>query len=301
MNNDYYCGLNNHGNTCFFNSAIQSLMRCSVFINFISNIHIEHELIKIFQEFIIEYKKNSNKSISPVNLIKYYEKRNKFYKRGSQDDADEVITFLIGDIDDIIKDVIKKNPEKNLIIKGDITIDKMMSYLFGVVIRTTNKCLKCSKKSYYDVTEFMIRLPIKANNLEENLTNYSHVEEMNGECQYECSYCKEKVNGLKSDQIIKTPKYLHIQLKRFENDGRTRSKINSNINIPYKLNIAENNYNLRGFVYHMGSINGGHYLYNYNKNKLENSNNWICLNDSGISATNIGSDLNKGFVYLFVK
>jgi uncharacterized UBP type Zn finger protein len=51
----------------------------------------------------------------------------------------------------------------------------------------------------------------------------------------------------------------------------------------------------------MGSINGGHYIYNYNKNKLEDSNNWICLNDSGISITNIGSDLNKGFVYLFVK
>ena len=57
MNNEYYSGLNNHGNTCFFNSAIQSLMRCSVFINFISNLNIDHELIKIFKNFIKEYKR----------------------------------------------------------------------------------------------------------------------------------------------------------------------------------------------------------------------------------------------------
>ena len=35
MNNEYYSGLNNHGNTCFFNSAFQSILRCSVFMNFI--------------------------------------------------------------------------------------------------------------------------------------------------------------------------------------------------------------------------------------------------------------------------
>ena len=45
MNNEYYCGLGNHGNTCFFNSAIQSIMRCSVFITFISNLRIDSELI----------------------------------------------------------------------------------------------------------------------------------------------------------------------------------------------------------------------------------------------------------------
>ena len=79
MNNEYYCGLSNHGNTCFFNSAIQSIMRCSVFITFISNLRIDSELINIFQEFIKEYKQNSGKLTSPIKLVKYYSKRNQNY------------------------------------------------------------------------------------------------------------------------------------------------------------------------------------------------------------------------------
>jgi ubiquitin C-terminal hydrolase len=301
MNNEYYCGLNNVGNTCFFNSALQSLMRCSVFINFIEKLHIDHELIKVFQEFIIEYKENSNKSMTPNKLVKYYKILNKDYRIGSQDDADEVITLIIGKIDDIIKDEIKKNPEKNIVIKGDITLDKMIAYLFGITIRTTTKCMKCSNKSNYEVTEFKIRLPIKYDNLEENITNYSKIEEMTGDEQYACNYCKQKVDALKCDQIVRTPKYMHIQLKRFENNGVRRNKITNDVKIPFKLNMNDNKYILRGFVHHMGSINGGHYIYNYNKDKDENNKNWICLDDSGISKINMSNDINQGFVYLYVK
>lgn len=301
MNNDYYCGLNNHGNTCFFNSAIQSLMRCSVFVNFIAKLHIDNELIKILQEFITEYKENSNSAISPIKLVKYYQKINKDYHIGDQDDADEVITYIIGKIDDIIKAEIKQYPEKNIVIKGDITLDKMIAYLFGITIRTTTKCMKCLKKSNYEVTEFKIRLPIKYDSLEENITNYSKIEEMIGDEQYECNNCKQKVDALKCDQIIRTPKYMHIQLKRFQNDGKYRNKITSDVKIPFKLNMNDNKYMLRGFVHHMGSINGGHYIYNYNKNIEESNKNWICLNDSGISTTNVSNDINKGFIYLYVK
>lgn len=57
MNNEYYSGLHNHGNTCFFNSAFQSILRCSVFMNFITNLNCQNELIILLQEFIEEYKK----------------------------------------------------------------------------------------------------------------------------------------------------------------------------------------------------------------------------------------------------
>jgi len=301
MNNEYYCGLNNHGNTCFFNSAIQNIMRCSVFITFISNLKIDNELINIFQEFIREYKQNSGKSISPIKLVKYYANRNQNYKIGSQDDADEVMNILIQDIDEIIKKEIKENRIEDFIIKGDITLNKMMEYLFGVVIETTTKCLKCSKKSSKKTTEFKLCLQLKHNNLNDNLNDYTTIEELNGKNKYACENCKEKVNALKLDQIIKTPKYLHIQLKRFSNDGKRRSKNNDTISIPFELNYINNKYSLRGFVHHSGSINGGHYIYNYNKNKKNNSDDWICINDSSLSNQNIDNTINTGYVYLYAK
>jgi uncharacterized UBP type Zn finger protein len=51
----------------------------------------------------------------------------------------------------------------------------------------------------------------------------------------------------------------------------------------------------------MGSINGGHYIYNYNKNKNENFKDWICLDDSGVSTKDVSSMINHGYIFLYVK
>jgi len=302
MNNEYYCGLNNHGNTCFFNSALQSLLRCSVFINFINSLEINHELIENFKDLIKDYKENSNKSISPIKLVKYYAKINKRYRIGSQDDSDEVITYFIGELDDIIKKEIKEGRLENSVIKGDITVDKMIDYLFGVVIRTYIKCLNCDNISQLNTTEYKLSLQIdNKQKLDDIINEYSNTEKLEDDNQYHCEKCKKKVDALKTDKIIKTPKYLHIQLKRFENDGRRLSKIDDKVEVPIFLNLCDSKYNLRGCVHHYGSINGGHYIYNYNKNKSDSYKNWICLNDSGISNKDVSDEINNGYVYLYVK
>jgi ubiquitin carboxyl-terminal hydrolase 36/42 len=316
MNNDYYCGLNNHGNTCFFNSALQNILRCSVFINIISNLNVDHELIKIFKKLIDDYKENSNGSISPIELVKYYSKINTDYSIGSQDDAEEAVTLLIGKVDDIINTEIKNGNLQNVTIKGDIKLDKIINYLFGVTIVTSTKCMKCSNVSNRSETEFKIKIGMDnniSNNLETLIDNYSNVEEMTGDNQYDCSKCKSKVDALKMDKIVKTPKYLHVQLKRFmKNDRRGRiSKIDSNVDIPSTLNILGNKYNLRGSILHMGSYHGGHYVYLYNKDKMDKKtnmanktsefNDWKYLDDGRISNRNVTNDIKQGYLYLYVK
>jgi ubiquitin C-terminal hydrolase len=301
MNNEIYCGLSNHGNTCFFNSALQNIMRCSVFINFINNLNIENELIEIFKDFIKEYKSNSNGCISPIKLVKYYAKINKRYRIGSQEDADEVITYFIGEIDDIIKKQIKDSKIENIVIKGDITLDKMIDYLFGIHIKTVNKCSKCHKSFSNNSVEFKISVGINSDNLEDIIKEYSKVQELSGDNKYNCEECKTYTDAIRCEKIIKTPKYLHVQLKRFENNGRRLSKIDDEVNIPTKLKINESEYKLRGSVHHMGSINGGHYIYHYNKNKSDRFDDWICLNDSGISDKNVKEDIKRGYIFLYVK
>ena len=41
--------------------------------------------------------------------------------------------------------------------------------------------------------------------------------------------------------------------------------------------------------------------YYYNKNKSDNYTEWVCLDDSRISTKNIASEINSGYIYLFVK
>jgi ubiquitin C-terminal hydrolase len=305
MNNEYYSGLNNHGNTCFFNSAFQSILRCSVFMNFILNLNCNNELIVLLKEFINEYKKNSNLSVSPIKLVQHYTNLNKKYKIGSQDDADEVINYFIGEIDDVIKKEIKEGRCENIIIKGDITLDRMIDYLFGIRIKTVVKCLKCSNISTKETTEYKLSVGLnsddKLSNLDDYIKNFTSIEELNGDNKYYCDNCKDYVDALKSDKIIKTPKYLHIHLKRFEHGHRRSTKISKDIKINSIIKMCDNNYQLRGCVYHMGSIAGGHYIYYYNKNKNNNYDDWICLDDSRISTKNISSEINSGYIYLYVK
>jgi ubiquitin C-terminal hydrolase len=100
-------------------------------MNFILNLNCNNDLIVLLKEFINEYKKNSNSSVSPIKLVKHYTNLNKKYKIGNQDDADEVINYFIGEIDDVIKKEIKEGRCENIIIKGDITLDRMIDYLFA--------------------------------------------------------------------------------------------------------------------------------------------------------------------------
>jgi ubiquitin C-terminal hydrolase len=306
MNNEYYCGLQNHGNTCFFNSALQNILRCSVFVNVITSLEINHELIKIFKKIIEDYKQNSNSVISPLELVKYYSKLNSFYDIGSQDDAEEVVTLIVGKIDDIIKDEIKKGNLKNVVIKGDIKLDKIIDYLFGVNIVTSIKCLKCNHISNKNTTEFKIKIGMDkgvTDDLNQLIANYSNVEEMNDENQYDCSNCKCKVDALKMDKITKTPKYLHIQLKRFIKDERRGrfSKIDSDIEVPFIITVSKVKYELRGSILHMGSYNGGHYTYLYNKNQNSEFNNWKYLDDNRVSNRDVSRDIKQGYLYLYVK
>ena len=91
-------------------------------------------------------------------------------------------------------------------------------------------------------------------------------------------------------------------MKRFKHQGRRSSKNDDDIEIPTTLKLPTGiEYKLRGSVHHMGSINGGHYIYNYNKNKNENFKDWICLDDSGVSTKDVSSMINHGYIFLYVK
>ena len=109
-----------------------------------------------------------------------------------------------------------------------------------------------------------------------------------------CSKCQKHQNANQKLQIYKAPKYLIVQLKRFNikksydgNSNFSGEKNNTFVNYPVKdLDLTKyivgpdksnSKYDLYGVIQHFGSLNGGHYTA-----MCKNQENWVDYNDSRI-------------------
>lgn len=96
--------------------------------------------------------------------------------------------------------------------------------------------------------------------------------------------------------FVEEPKYLVIHLKRF---GNGLEKINDNIDIDFTFQLNVSKYKLIGFIIHMGSNTGGHYISCCYKDKQ-----WFLLDDCGVSKCSIEQVKNmskQAYILLFKK
>jgi ubiquitin C-terminal hydrolase len=297
-------GLNNLGNTCFFNSILQLLFQCTVLNKLIISNNINSGLISYYFKFISTYS-NSTNSFSPSDIIAYVDKilgRTNY----QQEDAEQYLNYIIDSITDELKEWTKQNMISNVTIQNkNLTLDKLINSLFTIDIKKHIICPNCNhvsiSKEYCNKLYLPIRSnsdPTKSNPIKSNLLTlideYTN-ETLDESNKYKCERCAEYVRAHLYREIISIPKYLIIVLKRYSNSN---TKLNDQIQIEQKIIINNKKYYLRGIVYHMGSTSGGHYVYYGNKN-----NNWYLYNDSSVqvqSESNINSIIGHGYIYLYV-
>lgn len=99
--------------------------------------------------------------------------------------------------------------------------------------------------------------------VEEALANYTAVEHLTGENQYECATCRGRQDAQRCTIILKAPTVLNLHLLRYGYDRETyeRKKLTSEVTFQDTMEVCGERFKLVSVLYHKGrSAYGGHYV-----------------------------------------
>ena len=327
-------GLENLGNTCFMNSALQCIVNTQPLLDYF--------IIGIFQSDInrrnpynssglfanalatlaVANWKHESTSIIPRQILELVRKYAPHFETGYQQDAHEFLSFFL----DILHEELnradlgsrsarigpKSNCEnraarswqRNLKTNSSIIVD-----LFQGQLRSTTKCKSCKGESVKFETFMHLSLPIPRSskpNLMECFKEFAKPELLSHDNEWECPRCQVKVEAIKKCEIWKLPPILIVHLKRFRSDGRKFAKINDLVTYPVeKLDLSEltlgtqkdlPEYNLYAQINHKGTLEKGHF---YAIIKSWRNGSWYSCDDSDVRPKNPEKIVKKHSYMLF--
>ncbi|XP_061519956.1 LOW QUALITY PROTEIN: ubiquitin carboxyl-terminal hydrolase 42 [Phycodurus eques] len=299
-------GLQNMGNTCFLNSALQCLTYTPAFANYmLSREHSKtcHEpgfcMMCTMQNHIIQVFANSGNVIKPIGVLNELKKIAKHFRYGSQEDAHEFIRYTV--------DAMQKSCLPGTKLDRQTQATTFIHQVFGGYLRSRVKCLNCKGVSDTFDPFLDITLEIKmALSVSKALEQFVKPEQLDGENAYKCSKCKKMVTASKRFTIHRSSNVLTLSLKRFANFSG--GKITKDVKYPENLDLRPfmsqsqgeaQHYGLYAVLVHSGfSCHAGHYFC-YVK---ASNGQWFQMNDSSVTVSDIRSVLNQqAYVLFYIK
>ena len=254
-----FSGLENLGQTCFFNSITQCLFHCPLFREAIKNIPQAVLSVDVLRELRLLFTQMGKKnSLGYLKTLRCFsaaanipECKEANMNKNTPEDAGEFFLRLIEHF------------------RGKF---KRLAHVFEGDLQSTLKCQRCFQ--IYIKTEPFGLLPLsfpRPNNEHEFPHTYDvydffdefHKPEIIS--GYKCAHCPAQYPTEKTLDILSTPKVLVLQLKRFQG----LQKIEDYVRFPAKLRLNYKSmgneqhqlYRLTGVVCHKGrSIANGHYV-----------------------------------------
>jgi ubiquitin C-terminal hydrolase len=259
-------GLRNRGNTCYLNSALQSLYHLKKFQDyFIQNLYNidlnnrfydlkknkenNHSLdyIHLTKEFgkLIKAIHKSTSSIEPKSFHELIQKYNNVFSGNDQQDAQEVMNLVLDylheglkyDIEVSFSGVVQNNIDK-LVLESFNSWKKDLNNKYSIIIELfygqfLNEIYPLNNNNKILSRTFemfnILNIPLYGNTLYDSLNKYFSKEIL--ETKYLNEKTNEKIDAYRIIKLMKIPKYLIIVLKRFSNTSYL-TKLNQLLSFP---------------------------------------------------------------------
>lgn len=312
-------GLENLGNTCFMNSALQCIVNTQPLLDYF--------LIGLFESDVNLNKANPYKSaglfsnafaclavaswrqdgtsLVPRYLLELVLKYAPNFHHGFQHDAHEFLSFVLDILHEELNRADKSLQTPSIGFKKSCENRAARSWrrylrynssiivdLFQGQLRSTTKCTSCKGENVKFETFWSISLPVPRSGkatLNDCFKEFSKPELMEKQNCWVCPRCKRKVEAIRKCEIWKLPTILIIQLKRFYYDGKRFGKITELVKFPIdNLDLSETavgtqkdkpEYSLYAQINHKGNLEKGHF---YSIVKNWRNNNWYICDDSDV-------------------
>lgn len=236
--------------------------------------------LKDLFEIVVE-NEYSTGVVSPSDFLATLRTTNLLFQGGMHQDSQEFLNFLLNSMNEHLENLQKQ--EDIITTENNFIKD----YFQGSLVNNI-KCLNCSKVSQTFEPFFDIQIPVskKFKNLSfafNNLIESPSKEVLKGSNKFYCDNCCELEKAERVVEISKLPKFLILNLKRYEYSEKENKMVKLFNKMEYplllKIDSLKKNYELSGIVVHLGlDSSHGHYVSIVKNEKL----GWLIYDDETV-------------------
>jgi ubiquitin C-terminal hydrolase len=300
-----HVGLRNLGNTCFFNSAVQCLLRIrplfelAVSSDYPDLINATNpkgsggRIATAFRE-LAEQMCSPMLCVNPSRLLSAICRKYPVFANWGQHDPQELLSALLDGLHEDLNDVRRPENLPPIADPWECHTAKNSSPildLFHGALASSVECPRCGYRSLARDPFSVLSVPILGRlraSLEGCLAAFARRDVLDEDNKWKCENCAHYVRATKVTGVHKCARVLVIHLKRFDGAGWRARKLATPVTYPDVLdmgfctgNANGASYRLVGAVFHGGSLAGGHYTA---AALDQDEGQWYSYNDSCASA-----------------